>query len=342
MGPAFICFQQVFDMTMQAFKLLMWPFVAHHWRGMLAMVCLGFANSCCTLLVPLSIGHYMDLLLDTHTGKGRALGMVGIHLPNSMAVFFAFWVGLLLVKLATAWGGRYWADCYADRYVMGLRQQLFDHHLATKTMGRPIDAKALTAYSQDMKVQQQWLVKGVVGLAKDLLFLALALCLLFALQPTLSGIILLFLPIFYWLHAWLNRRLKPAFELRRRQQASLFGFVTGQLIDGALPSPGADGDFRQQHLQWQQTGKGYHRRAALLQAMAPLLLYGMLGILLLAMAMAPGGLLPNSGDVLAYVLLLMMTFPTLRNTVRTQKTWMQAGVSARKFLKIVQKKKDQG
>jgi ATP-binding cassette, subfamily B, multidrug efflux pump len=318
---------------MSAFKQLLWPFVQQHRRGIATIVLLGFANSCCTLLVPLSIGKYMDILFNVQTSKGKALSLVGIHLPNSMVLFFIFFGLLLVGKLLTAWGGEYLGNCYADRYVDSLRQRLYHYHLTVKTGGGLIEATSLTAYSNEMKTQQQWLLKGITGLAKDILFLLLSLYVLFALQPLLSGIALLFLPIFYWLHRLMSQRMQPEYKARRKSQASLFGFITEQLL-GSVPTNNT-ADFHKKSGQWLQKGTHYHRKAALLRAMAPLLLYAMLGTLLLAMAFAPGEPLMNSSDTITYVLLLMMLFPTLRNTLRIEKTWMQAKVSARKFLKSV-------
>jgi ABC-type multidrug transport system fused ATPase/permease subunit len=320
---------------MKVFKLLMWPFLTRHWRGITGVVALGFVHSCCTLLIPLSIGRYMDLLFEVETNKGKALALVGIRLPNSLMAFFIFFGLLLLAKLLTGWAGQYLANCHADRYVSQLRLQLFSRHLAARAAGDPVVPAALTAYSSDMQTQQRWLVKGVIGLAKNLLFLLVALYILFVLQPILSGIVLLLLPLVIWLHVILNQRLKPKFKQRRRRQAALFGFVSAQLLGETIPEKNANGLLEQKSLQWQQAGKGYHKNASLLHYLPPLSLYLMLGLLLLVMALTPNGLLLNSSDTLTYVLLLMMVMPAFRSIVGVQKTWMQAGVSAQKFLKNV-------
>jgi hypothetical protein len=106
MDPAFIhYFNEAINMT--AFKLLLWPFITRHWIGIGSIVVIGFINCYCKLLLPLSIGRYIDLLFGIQTNKGRALSLVGIHLAPGMTVFFIFFFAVLLIRLLTSWAERY-------------------------------------------------------------------------------------------------------------------------------------------------------------------------------------------------------------------------------------------
>ncbi len=316
------------------FSQLLWPFLRQKSRLIMALILLGLINSCCTLLVPLSLGHYMDVLFNTNTGKGQVLTLLGIHLPPRLNVFFMFFTALLLLRFAAGWAEKYLSACLGDLYVAKLREQLFQYHQQQLSQGITVSASAMLLYSNEMQPQHQMLVKGVAGFIRDLLFLVMALILLMLLHPLLTGLIVFLLPLFFLLHHFGNRRLKPSYTEKRKQQARLYRFIN-RLQQTASDKKTADASFSQfsnksNHLL--KANRQYNKLDTLLRVITPLLLYAMLGCLLAVVAWWPAEYELTSGILIVYILLLMLIFPAIRNIIKVGAIWMKAGVSGKKFI----------
>jgi ABC-type multidrug transport system fused ATPase/permease subunit len=316
------------------FRHLLWPFLRQQRYVVLGMILLGLVNSCCTLLVPLSLGHYMDVLFSTQTGKGQTLALLGIHLPPKLVAFFIFFAGLLVLRFVASWAEKYVSTCLGDVFVAGLRERLFKQHRQQLAQGTAISAAAMLLYSNDMQTQHQMLVKGVSGFIRDLLFLVMALCLLLLLHPLLTGLVLFFLPFFFLLHRIGNRRLKPYYTEKRKRQARMYR-CAGQLLQpeaDKTSEPIPVSQFAKKNRTLLTANRQFNRLDALLRVLPPLLLYTMLGCLLAVVTWWPAEYELSSSTLITYVLLLMLIFPAIRNIIKVEGTWMKAGVSGKKFI----------
>jgi ATP-binding cassette, subfamily B, bacterial MsbA len=313
-------------------KKIWWPFLQQNKWKVIALALPGLCSSYCSLLIPLSIGKYLEIIFTSANGKTRALQLLGIHLPDVPAMFFLFFVGLLLLKFLTAWLYQYHTALLGESFVHQLRLQLFSTQLQHKQHNQPINEGALLTYSNDARAMQQLLVKGVIGFVKDLLLLGMTLYLLFALSVQLTAIVAALTPLFFFVYRWYNRKQKSVFTNKRNRQASLLKHVSKMLLTAA-PDTG-DTATRQYNKKSEHLGealKAYHSTKALQRALAPFLLYGMLAIIMATIIWIPGKEKMEAGEITAYLLLLMNSFPTIRNIIKIQAIWMQGALSAKKF-----------
>jgi ABC-type multidrug transport system fused ATPase/permease subunit len=310
-----------------------WPFVQQNKWWVAGIIVLGFLASFVTLLLPLSIGKYMEIVFETETGKTRALQLLGINLPGSIFVFFLFFSALLLVKFFCSWLQQYQAALLGESFVASLRYKLFTHQLTAKaeTVPGKNDTASLLAYSNDAKLLQQLLVKGVIGFTKEVLFLLMALYVLFSLNSTLTMIVAFLITDFYLIQRWYNRRQKNIFTEKRKRHGSLLNHVSKTILTKELTKEDSLHLFSQKSAKLKNTLKKYHLQKSLLRALAPLLLYAMLAIIMAFIVWDINNENFSASEVITYILLLMSIFPTIRNIIKVEQTWLHGRLSARKF-----------
>lgn len=298
----------------------------------MAIMLPGIIASYCSLLLPLSIGKYLEIIFASANSKTRALQLMGIQLPNSLTIFFTFFGALLVLKLLSGWLYQYQASLLGESFVYRLRLQLFQSQLQQKQASGKNNDAALLTYSNDARALQQLLVKGVIGFVKDLLFLGMTLYVLFALSVQLTIIVAASTPVFFFVYRWYNQKQKMVYANKRKRQASLLKHVSNTLLSTTdEPGDGAAKQYKRKSASLGLALKKYHLTKSLLRAIAPFMLYGMLGIIMVVIIMMPPHQKMEAGDIAAYLLLLMNCFSTIRNIIKIEYVWVQGALSAKKF-----------
>ncbi len=317
------------------------PFVKQHRTKTIVMILLGLASSYCTLLLPLSIGKFMEIEYHTSGGKSKALQLLGINLQNTLPIFFTFFAAMLLLKFLSNWGYRFLSSLMGESFIAYLRQQLFSWNYSKIGISN-IQPSVLLAFSNEVKTMQRYLVKGVIGFVKDILFLAMGIYVLFALQPQLTGIVLLLCGCFYLFYKWLNHFNKPLLVKKRKSQASLLNYVSAILLQqsATFDNNTAVTTYKSKSKKLALAAREQQVSKTFSSAFIPFLLYVMVGILLVIIAWGKGYVQPiNANSAVTYILLLMMIFPAFQSFLKIETVWMEGKLSAQKFLKIVEEKK---
>jgi ABC-type multidrug transport system fused ATPase/permease subunit len=326
---------------MQLHQLWM-PLIQQNRLKTVWIILLGFISNYCTLLLPLSIGTFMEIVFHSGGGKSRALQLLGIYIQNSLPVFFAFFSSMLLLKLLSNWGFRFLSTTLGEAFTAFLRQRLFKRHLLemNDTLLKPA---VLLPFSNDVKFMQRYLVKGVIGFTKDILFLLMALYVLAALQPLLTAVVLTLCILFYIFSRWLNRYNKPFAMQKRKRQAQLLHFVSGILLQQSvvISTESALLGFDNKIKKMQHDSRQYYLLKTFLSAFTPFLLYLMVAILLAVLAWGKNFMhLPGPNEAVVYILLLMMIFPVFKGLFTVEAVWMEGRLSAQKFLVLPQKNRE--
>jgi ABC-type multidrug transport system fused ATPase/permease subunit len=182
---------------------------------------------------------------------------------------------------------------------------------------------------------QRLLVKGVIGLVIDVLFLTMALYVLFSLQVVLTAAAIGMIIDLYVLHRWFNKVHKPLFARKRKKQASLLNHVSQILGADPLAVENKEEKLEQKITSLQKTLKSYHARKSLLIALTPFLLYLLMAVIMAIITWGIGKEELQPGDGITYMLLLLSLFPTIRNIIRIEHTWVQGSLASVKFLKTI-------
>ncbi|MFZ4058917.1 MAG: ABC transporter transmembrane domain-containing protein, partial [Ferruginibacter sp.] len=155
-------------------------------------ILVGLIQSIATFLLPVSIGEFFSIRFHSSGSKGKLLNLLGIHF-SSLTFFFLFFSLLLIVKAVFEYWEKYISYQQGELYVKNIREKIFrtqmnwhNERFKEKHFG-----KYLLRYSNDMKSMQNYLTKGIMGLAKDTCFLGLGFILLGIINLNLSLYLLL-------------------------------------------------------------------------------------------------------------------------------------------------------
>lgn len=307
-----------------------WSFIQHKKWNCLGVITLGLLSGYFTLLLPLSIGKYLEIVFSAEGGKTKALQLLGINLPNNIFIFFIFFFCVVILKFFTGWLQQYYASLTGELFVYQLRQKLFVKHIEQK-VSKQFSASVLLSYSSDAKALQRLLVKGVLGLIKDFLYLSMALYVLFLINAVLTLTVLFIIITFFLIYRLIGRKQKNVFEDKRKKQAVLLNFISRTLLAEKTHNPQALILFDKKYRRLLQSLKISHLRRSFLRVFAPLMLYGMLALIMALIVWGIGSRNLLSTDVITYILLLMTLFSVIRNIIKIEYVWLQGKLSAHKF-----------
>lgn len=317
-----------------SFHILWWPFLKANKLRVIGIITLGLVVSYFSLLLPLSIGKFFEISFGDGSNKAKALQLLGIRLPDGIFNFFNFFLLINVMKFATTWAYGFYSCLLGESFAASLRNRFFQYQLQQRQLeAYKIKASTLLPFGNDIKALQQFMVKGVLGLLKDILFLLMSLYLLFSIQPILTAIIIVMTGLFYILHRWFNLVHKPLYASKRRKQAGLINKVAAMLEQNRIPTEADMVVLHKKTTGLSQTLSRYHARKSLLSALTPFMLYLMLGIIMIINVIWASQISITPGETIVFILLLMALFPTIRNIIRIEHTWVQGELAAVKFIK---------
>jgi ABC-type multidrug transport system fused ATPase/permease subunit len=317
--------------TMKSEHALLWkPFLGENKRETAFLILVGFFSSYCTLLLPLSIGKYLEIAFQSGGAKTKALQLLGINLPGNFTIFFLFFFALVLTKLAVNWLYQYRLAIFGQKFITELRDKLFSHQLLNRGEAA-IRPSKLLAYNTESKGLERLVTKGIIGFVKDLMLLLTGFYVLLSLNAALTAFVVVMLTLSWYLQRLYANRQKTVFSEKRKQQGALFNAIANSLLDSSVNSEDGKRAVSGKHEKLSASLNRYHLRKAFIRESAPFMMYIILGtVMILMMSVAWRNHL-QPGDVVAYLLLLMTLFPTIRSILRVEYVWMQGNLSARKF-----------
>lgn len=316
-------------------KIVWWPFIQRHKLRVAAIIMMGLLSSYCTLLLPLSIGKFMEITAGGGAGKTKALHLLGIHLPDNLPAFFIFFFVVLIIKFISNWGYCFLASLLGESFAAALQGSLFNYILRRKYVVNEGGQKAslLMSFTSDAKTIQLLLTKGIVGFVSDFLFFIMALYVLFRLQPMLTLYVIMMICFFYGIQRLYNHSNKPLFAEKRKRQSALLNATSAMLNNGNELTNEQQNILNRKKQKLKSTLFRFHIRKSFLKALSPFMLYLMLAAIMSIISLETGSGKPASGEIITYILLLMILFPTLRNLIRIENTWVVGNLAAEKYIK---------
>lgn len=303
-------------------------FMHLHAIKFMAVVLLGIAAGYFTLLLPLSIGKYLEILFASGGGKTRALQMLGIQLPNRLTIFFVFFMAVLAAQFLVSWAHRYWSAWLGERFVADLRSRLFQHQ---SEQGIVLAAsESLVVYASDAKHAYQWMVKGCIGFCKQVAFAAMGIYLLLSISWQITLVVLAASITFFYLYQLLHLRFEPWITSFYRRRKRWLHFVASAL-DTPDPAKATYRQYQRKYDRVLEAADEGNLRKSLLQAAAPMLMYLLLAMVMLVIAVGGPWLALSGGLVLTYMLLLMTVLPAMRSLIKVSQVWLQGEASVRKY-----------
>lgn len=299
---------------------------------------LAVISNICTIILPLSIGKFIEIAFNEQTNKSKALELLGIYLPDSIQIFLVFFIGIMVIKFIASFMHAYYSAMLGEGFVLYLRAILIGHHLS-KAPNEKSSVSILPLFVTEIKTAQRYIIKGVIGFSKDVVLLVIAFYVLLKINEHLSYLLLALLCIYYLLQKYLARRFKLTYSKKRNNQSKLVRFAAETFTIEAQDDEKQEilGKFSHLNEEILSQKKLYLKQKALLQTLTPFLLFTLLLVTMAFLLQVPFYHKLSSSSVLLYILLLITVFPTIRNLLKAEGVWVQGNLAMKKFNKALQK-----
>lgn len=301
-------------------------------------------NNLLNVLLPVSIGVFYEIVFHTTGAKGQLLAWLPLHFTDASG-FLWFFGGLILLKVLLTFIQEYCIDLTGEKFAAGLREKTFRKQLQMPVqdfLRKPV-GKHLIRYSGDLIAARQMITKGILIFAGDLIFLCVTFGALYHIQPRLALIVLgIFLA-----GVVLIRGLSGILErFSRKKQGSrsdylefinarLQAFYTIKSFNRETPEINR---FNEISRELSKNATHNFRFESFIQALYPLIQYGALAAVLVAVA--GGKMVIPPADVFVFVLMLLYMRSVMRRIMQVNLVWRAGKSALKKWNKVLHQKTD--
>jgi ABC-type multidrug transport system fused ATPase/permease subunit len=296
-----------------------------------------------TILLPVSIGKFYALVFGFEGNRAVLLDFLPKTFYDTVSHFLLLFLVLILIYFIANYFRRYLVASTGELLTYELRNRLFAHQikLATRIYEEKGVGKYLLRYSGDLKSIQNYLTKGIIGFATDVLLIILFLIALATISHLLTlisivAIVLMIIPI-----SMLNERLHHISVSRRNQKSGLLSFVSQRLeamisIKAFNREVPEKAKFAKRSQQLFQSGLAFHRLSSFIFVLVPGLLYVMIALIMYAIYwQKASGMLIDQGAFLSAFLLIITMLPVFRRSLRIVVTWKLGLISIKKLQNVL-------
>ena len=319
------------------------------WLVVLTFI-LTLCSSLLTILIPISIGKYYDLMFNYHSQRAQVLDFLPGWVADTIPHFLLFFGALVLFKFITAYYERYLTGMLGEFLVFNIRDRLFKHqlHLNMEVYDQKGIGKYLLRYSGDLKSIQNYFSKGIIGFAGDMVLLMLAVVTMLLVDYRMFIVFVVAIPAILIPVILLNRKLYNVSVDRRNIRSGMLSFVNKRLrgvvsIKAFNKEKPEYNKFERRSRRLLASGIQYHRVSSLIHVIIPTLLYTMLGgILFFAYYQKlHNQLVVEEGTLLTCLLLIITMMPVFRRTFRVVVHWKLGKISFTKLLNVLNLEQDE-
>jgi ABC-type bacteriocin/lantibiotic exporter with double-glycine peptidase domain len=333
---------------MQTKKTLLTEFIKRNSRVISAAFVFGFLSIVTTVLIPVFLGKYYQIVLHTHSTRGKMFDMLFGNIKGIKAFFIVFAI-LIITKFITDFLMKYYLGITGELLAKNIRERLFLRQLNAKleVHQKKETGLYLLRYTGDLSAIQRYLTKGIITFVNDCLHLVLALLVLAFLNVHLTLILLASYPVIFISILYLNKKLKVLTGKRRNRRSNNLSFVASRL--NSILTIKA---FNRQSVENEKYAKGstnlyeygvkYYKLYSLIYALLPFMLYSMLALILwIAYDMKQEGHHKIHGHILlTYIMTMVSVIPVLKRILSVNFIWQAGDISFTKLLRVYNAKQE--
>lgn len=323
-------------------KKLILEFISNNRWLFLAAIFFGLVSSLLTILIPVSIGKYYDLLFDFHSKRSVILDYFPESWQSDIPSFLIFFIIMIVLRFAFNFNQRYWTNYLGENFTKKIREELFEKQLLVdlKVYEEKGIGKYLLRYSGDLNSIKSYLTIGIIRFIIDLLLLVIALFSLLMVNYQLTFIIIIGMSITLSVVFFLNKLIYKVSVQHRNKKSGLLSFVNRTLLN--ISSVKAFNRYAIEKKRFDKRshkiykfGISYQALMSLVQTIVPLILYlSLASVLYLTYILKIESNGIESNELLAFILILITILPVLRRTLRVSTKWKVGNISIEKLLNI--------
>ncbi len=297
-----------------------------------------------SIVIPVSIGKFYNLVFGLNAQRSKMLDFLPSVFWDTVPHFLTFFIVLVMLKVIFDFAQRYQVAGMGEKLLMDIRKMLFKAQL---DIPMPVyDEKGIGKYllrhSGDLKSVQNYMAKGIVGFAVDVILLCLVLLTLALLDKDLLIILLISLPFIGVTIIFLNRLLHSKSLTQRNYKSGLLSFVNITLrsilsikaFNRTVPEMNR---YEKRSERVYRASMKYHAIRSVVMAVAPGLFYTILFSILCYVYYQQQSGLPSldAGALLTAILLLITSMPVFRRLLRVSTFWELGHISFDKLIKVL-------
>ena len=323
-------------------QLLISFFKKNRWKAIGAILA-GMIANIFTILIPVSLGKYFDLLFGFHSHRAAFLDLLPFSFWENIQEYLIFLIGLIFLKTVFQYLQRLQTAVLGELFVKELREQLFRQQLEIQTS--VYDSRGtgryLLRHSGDLKSIQNFLTKGVIRFSTDIFLLFLAFLSLAWLNETIFSIILGGFVVIGLVVYFLNKILFRISVKRRNVRSGLLSFVnthlksvkTIKVFNKAITE---NKKYDKRSSQLFDVGVRFQKVYNLIFVLVPSLLRLILVAVLYAIYLEKGNpnIRLNAGNTLGFIFLFITILPIFRRVLRISTIWELGSISLDKLSKV--------
>lgn len=203
-----------------------WRFLGYalpYWRISLVSVLLGLCKFTLALLLPWALGMVVKYAIDPALTPSEQL--------QHLALILAALVGAFLLRAPITFYRTYMAEWAGNRTIFDIRGDLYRHiqRLSLSYHGNQRTGSTISRLINDINAAQGILDRGVITAVIDLFFLAGVVVYLFIVDWRLAAVSLVTLPLYGFVIAYINPKLRKAATEAQERVSEMSGEVTEKL-----------------------------------------------------------------------------------------------------------------
>jgi len=308
------------------------------------VILIGVLQNCLSFLLPISIGEFFMLTFQTGSSKGRLLQLLGIHF-SSISAFFVFFSILSVLKAVTLLAEQWLSLKEGEKFVKMIRERLFATQLNQDAaiFQRRAHGNYLLRYSNDLKAVRNYLLDGILGAFKNVIFLFTGFFLLGVVHLQLTVYLVILFLVFLSVMFLLANYQKKFIQQSRDKRSNLLAFVARSFgryakIRGNNSEQETISRFNEKSLRLYVSNLRNYQVEIVQKSLIPFLQYTMLGGLLFITTLVTPAI--NHGDALVFVLVTLMLFSSMRKILKVPAILNKGGISLRKIETLIWQKKN--
>jgi len=197
----------------------------------LLIIFIGIISNILTILIPVSIGKYYQLVFHLHPRRVRSLKIIPDEYWNTVPKFLIFFLLLIFLRYVFFFFYEFFLRKEAAIFIKEIKDYLFKHQLFIKHKiyrERGI-GKYLLRYSGDINSLKNLYIKGTIRVLIDVIMIIIAMLWLYKLNRNGALAILVLSFVFYVVLRQINKKVEHYSLQKRNKTSGQLSFVSRSL-----------------------------------------------------------------------------------------------------------------
>jgi len=197
----------------------------------IGIVLLGFFSQLFTILLPVSIGKYYELLFDYRAARVKLLSFIPDWFWNSVPRFLIFFSLLILFRFLFYFFYQVLHRRESELFIKEVKDYLFNYqlHIKSQIYREKGIGKYLLRYTGDINSLKNLYLKGSLSVIIDIIILIISFIWLYSLNQKGAVAILVLSCTGYLIIRVLNKKVEAYSLLKRNRSSGQLSFVTRTL-----------------------------------------------------------------------------------------------------------------